>query len=607
MSPESRTFIIETCRSLEFDRGRLMDIVQRVQERERHVSPEAMELMAEQLKMPAVEIRSLVSFYSFFSEEPLGQIVIRVCDDVVDRMHRGDEVSSAFATALGIEPGETTPDGQFTLEHTPCIGMCDQAPAILVNQTVCTRIDPSQVPAMVDTLRRTADPQALVSHCGDGNNGHPLVRAMVENSIRRRGEVLLAPREPGAGLVRALELGPEAVIKAVTDARLRGRGGAGFPTGIKWGFSRSAAGDRKFLICNADEGEPGTFKDRVLLTEKFEMLCEGMTIGAYAIGAQEGILYLRAEYGYLREYLDSVLAGRRDVGLLGRHILGSSDFHFDLRIQMGAGAYICGEESALISSCEGLRGDPKTRPPFPAQKGYLGCPTSVNNVETLCAVAWILEHGADAYQSIGTAKSAGTKLLSISGDCRSPGIYEFPFGTTLAEILEDCGAADPQAVLVGGPSGNFVPPDQFDRHLCFDDLSTGGAVVIFGQDRNLLQIAQDYLEFFISESCGYCTPCRAGTLLVKQRFAEIIAGRGSPEDLDYLTDLGRTIKGTSRCGLGQSACNPVLTTLANFRPLYDAVARAEDDKHLASFDIHRALHEHESFAGRESELFPHDD
>ncbi len=605
MNPEAKAFMIGVCREYGSDRTRLMDIVRRIQEQERHVSLEAMELIAEELGIESVEVRSLVSFYSFFSEKPQGKIVIRVCNDVVDLMQGGAEVSRAFEAALGILVGQTTADGKFTLEHTPCIGMCDQAPAILVNHVVCTRLSAAQVPRMVEILKRTGDPQALVTQYGGGNNEDERIRSMVQNSIRREGEVLLAPREAEAGLRQAVAMQPEDVVRSIKDAGLRGCGGAGFPTGMKWEFTRKAAGDRKFLICNADEGEPGTFKDRVLLTEKFDLLCEGMAVAGYAIGAQEGIIYLRGEYAYLQAFLESILARRRKEGLLGTEILGQKGFDFDIRIQMGGGAYICGEESALISSCEGLRGDPKTRPPFPAQKGYLGCPTSVNNVETLCTVACILERGADAYRALGTSQSAGTKLLSVSGDCEWPGIYEFPFGVSLHEILQECGATDAQAVLVGGPSGTFVDPAQFNRTICFSDLSTGGAVVVFGPHRNLLRIAGEYLDFFIEESCGYCTPCRAGTVLMKQRFEEVLAGRGNQSDLDYLVELGRTIKSTSRCGLGQTACNPVLTTIANFRPLYSALQKAPDDNHKASFDIYGALRDHEALAGRTSEIFPH--
>ena len=606
MTPAVEESILAVCREFASDRTRLMDIVSRVQQMNRHVSPEAMEIIAGELGIQAVEVRSVVSFYAFFSETPQGRFVIRVCDDVVDRMQGAEAVSRAFATALGIGVGETTADGQFTLEHTPCIGMCDQAPAALVNDVVVTRLTAEKVPHIVDVLKRTGDPQDLVTEYGDGNNAHKLVRAMVQNSIRRKGEVIFGEREAESGLKKAISVTPEDVIGVIKEARLRGRGGAGFPVGMKWEFTRKASGDRKFLICNADEGEPGTFKDRVLLTEKYDMLFEGMAIAAYAIGAREGIVYLRAEYAYLREFLEAALAQRRYRDLLGTSILGKEGFTFDIRIQMGAGAYICGEESALISSCEGLRGDPKTRPPFPAQKGYLGCPTSVNNVETLCTVACILDKGADTYRAVGTQVSSGSKLISISGDCDRPGVYEVPLGISVNQILREVGARDAQAVLVGGPSGRFVNPEQYDRLICLDDLCTGGAIVIFGPQRNLIEIAGQYLDFFIEESCGFCTPCRAGTVLMRKRLDEVLAGRGNESDLAYLADLGGTIKKTSRCGLGQTACNPVLTTLENFKPLYDAIRKSPDNGFQASFDIHGALREHEALAGRQSEIFQHE-
>ena len=326
---------------------------------------------------------------------------------------------------------------------------------------------------------------------------------------------------------------------------------------MKWEFTRAAASDQRYLICNADEGEPGTFKDRVILTERPDLLFEGMTIAGYAIGASRGLLYLRGEYAYLRDYLESVLAQRRAAGLLGESICGKPGFDFDIRIQLGAGAYVCGEETALISSCEGLRGDPKNRPPFPAQSGYLGKPTSVNNVETLCCVPRILEMGAGWFASIGSSKSTGTKLLSVSGDCTRRGVYEVPLGTRLAEVLEMCGAEEPQAVQVGGPSGQMVGAADFDREICFDDLATGGALVVFGAGRDPLEIASHYMAFFIHESCGYCTPCRVGNVLLKERLDRIRAGRGETEDLDYLRALAATVKTASRCGLGQTSPNPV--------------------------------------------------
>jgi len=393
---------------------------------------------------------------------------------------------------------------------------------------------------------------------------------------------------------------PAEVIRDVKTARLRGRGGAGFPTGLKWEFTRGSPGANRFVMCNADEGEPGTFKDRVLLTELPDRVFAGMTIAGYAIGAREGILYLRGEYEYLRSYLEAVLVQRRKDGLLGAKVTGRNPFGFDIRIQMGAGAYVCGEETALLNSCEGLRGDPRNRPPFPAQRGYLGKPTSVNNVETLACVPRILENGSGWFASIGSRQSTGTKLLSVSGDCMRRGVYEVPLGTRLAAVLEMCGAEETQAVQVGGPSGQMVGADEFGRTICFDDLATGGALVVFDEKRDLLEIVSRYMEFFVHESCGYCTPCRVGNVLLKERLDRIRAGRGEAADLDYLQSLGETVRATSRCGLGQTSPNPVLTTLRKFRSTYEARLGTPRGGDQPGFDPAAGLAEAGALVGRAS-------
>ncbi|HUU42176.1 MAG TPA: NADH-ubiquinone oxidoreductase-F iron-sulfur binding region domain-containing protein, partial [Planctomycetota bacterium] len=452
-------------------------------------------------------------------------------------------------------------------------------------------------------LREGLDPEGLVGQPGDGNNAHELVGAMVVNNIRRTGPVIFAETPSGEGLTRALAMTPDAVIEDVTRSGLRGRGGAGFPTGLKWKFTRAAAGERRFVFCNADEGEPGTFKDRVLLTERADMLFEGMTLGGYAVGADTGIVYLRGEYAYLRRYLEHVLEERRRSGMLGKSVCGKEGFDFDIRIQMGAGAYVCGEETALISSCEGRRGDPKNRPPFPAQKGYLDAPTVVNNVETFCCVTRILEKGPEWFAAIGTRDSHGTKLLSVSGDCAAPGVYELPFGVSLSEVLGLAGAPDAAAVQVGGPSGQMLPRDAFARTIAYEDLATGGSVMVFGPGRSVLDIAARFMEFFVEEGCGYCTPCRVGNVLLKERLEQILAGKGSPEDLAYLQELGETVRLGSRCGLGQTSANPVLTTLKNFRTDYEALLREPECGRCRTFDIRAALADAEAIAGRKSVHF----
>jgi len=383
MNEDLRENIGRICQEYGNDRTRMMDVVLAVQKRYGGVSDDAMDLIAEALGTYRVEVESLVSFYSFLTDKPSGKVVIRLCNSIIDRMHGIEKVAKVFQQELGIPMGGTTPDGRITLEWTPCIGMSDQAPAALVNGMVVTRLSTDSARSIVADLKEHLDPRRLVKELGDGNNAHDLVSAMVENNIRLRGPVIFAEMKPGDALGKALSMHPAEVIRNIKTARLRGRGGAGFPTGMKWEFTRANEAKKRYIICNADEGEPGTFKDRVILTEQPDLMFEGMTIGGYAIGASEGIVYLRSEYGYLRRFLESVLEERRKKGLLGANICGKQDFNFDIRIQMGAGAYVCGEETSLISSCEGMRGDPKNRPPFPAQKGYMGYPTTVNNVETL--------------------------------------------------------------------------------------------------------------------------------------------------------------------------------------------------------------------------------
>jgi [NiFe] hydrogenase diaphorase moiety large subunit len=593
----------QICERFGNDKGRLMDILLNVQAEAGCIASGTLDDIAQSLSISRVEVESAATFYAFFSRKPRGRFVIRLCNDIIDQIKGMDRIAAAFRAELGIDFGQTTPDGLFSLEYTPCIGMCDQAPALLVNHKVVTRVSTDMVHDIVQTLRTSKNLEQLKLTLGDGNNGHPLVRSMVVNNLREPGAVVFAPSTPGVALQRALSEQPVELIKIVKASRLRGRGGAGFPTGMKWEFTRAAAGERKFVVCNADEGEPGTFKDRVILTEAAGLMFEGMTIAGYAIGASEGIVYLRGEYAYLLQFLEEVLAKRRAAGLLGRDILGKSGFKFDIRIQLGAGAYVCGEETALLSSCEGKAGDPKTRPPFPAQKGYLGMPTVINNVETYCAVARIIENGPGWFTSMGTQGSAGTKVFSVSGDCSSPGVYELPFGITVSDLLARVGATDTQAVQVGGASGRMIGPSEFGRKLCYDDLATGGSVMVFGAQRDVLAIAHTFMEFFVEESCGYCTPCRVGTSLLCERLGRFLGGNASLADIDYLEKTGKTVKTASRCGLGQTAANPVLGTIQSFRKEYERRVKSNGSAFVSSFDPGKAVAMAAGLAGHGSEHF----
>jgi [NiFe] hydrogenase diaphorase moiety large subunit len=595
------TVVEEICRRYGCDRTRMMDIVIAAQQQLGCVSTEAMEVIARMVNSHRVEVESVVTFYSFLAVKPQGKVVIRLCNDIVDWMKGYEEVADAMAKELGMTMEETTADGAITLTHTPCIGMSDQAPAALINGVVVPNLTPERGRQVIRDLRRHLDPTQLVTMVGDGNNAHPLVRSMVRNNIRRRGPVHFDQFESGKGLRRALELIPDGVVAEIRHSRLRGRGGAGFATGMKWEFARKAPGQKRYVLCNADEGEPGTFKDRVLLTECPDQVFEGMTIAGYAVGSDTGIVYLRGEYSYLRAFLESVLEGRRQRGLVGKAILGHPGFDFGIRIQLGAGAYVCGEETALISSCEGLRGDPRNRPPFPAEKGYLGSPTIVNNVETFSAVSRILEKGAEWFATMGSERTTGTKLLSICGDCRKPGVYEVPFGITARELLEMAEADNPGAMLIGGPCRQMIGPERFGGQICYDDLATGGAILIFNRARNKLEIAEHYLDFFIEESCGHCTPCRVGLVLLKKAVHKVVSGAGEPADLEYMRRLAKMIVQTSRCGLGQAAPNPVLGALENFHTLYADLVSERKPGLLSTFDLSKAVVDSELRVGRMSQ------
>ena len=598
-----KSVVTEACRRYGNTRTRLMDIVRDVQEALGYVPREAFDLIAKGANTHRVEVESVVSFYAFLSEQKKGEIVIRLCDDIIDFYQGSEAVAEALSRALGIGFKETTADGKITLEKTPSIGLSDQAPSMMVNDVMVTNLTPEKIPGIVAKLRKTGDPQSLVEAYGDGNNAHPLVRSMVCNNIRQSGSVILADYRRESGLRKTLTQSPEEVIADIKTSGLRGRGGAGFLTGLKWELTRQSPGAEKFVLCNADEGEPGTFKDRVLLTERADLMVEGMTIAGYAIGAQTGIIYLRGEYAYLRHYLEDVLNKRREAHLLGNGILGNASFSFDVRIQMGAGAYVCGEETSLIKSCEGTRGDPTDRTPFPVAKGYLVSPTAVNNVESYCCAARIMDQGPGWFAAIGTARSTGTKLLSVSGDCLRPGIYEVPFGTSVREVLKRAGAENTAAVQVGGPSGQMVGPAQFDQSISFEELSTGGSFMVFSNERDILEVVEAFMQFFVDESCGYCVPCRVGNVLLKSRVERIRKGEGSPADLMYLQKLGESVKRMSRCGLGQTSPNPILSSLKNFQPVYNALVREDKSGLQKSFHIMRAVEEASQIAGRRSEVF----
>jgi len=382
---------------------------------------------------------------------------------------------------------------------------------------------------------------------------------------KREGSVIFSEYKRGEAIKAALEKKREDILLELRESKVKGRGGAGFPTATKWMVVAASTAEIKYVICNADEGEPGTFKDRVLLVDYPELVFDGMVVAGYTIGASRGIVYLRGEYEYIRKPLEDYLESMRKDNLLGKNILGKEGFDFDISIRMGSGAYVCGEETALIESLEGNRGEARNKPPYPVNTGFFGRPTVVNNVETLAAVSHIVVKGGDWFRQHGTDKSTGSKLFSISGDCELPGVYELPWGTKLSELLTLVGAKNTKAIQVGGASGICLNKTQFDRTLAYEDAATGGSIMIFNGSRNMVHILKNFMEFFVEESCGQCTPCRIGNVKLLEGVKMIESGEYTFDYIEKLMELGRTMQVSSKCGLGQSSPNPFISILENFK------------------------------------------
>jgi [NiFe] hydrogenase diaphorase moiety large subunit len=566
----------------------LLQHLHAIQFQHSYVPEEAIQLLSERLNTPPVQINAVIDFYSFLHRRNRGEYDIRFSDNITDRMLGNQALFKSLCKKLGVEPDVPRADGKVTVSLTSCTGICDQGPAALVNGIVVSNLTEKRIHKMVGRIE-----------AGIPLSDWPESLFVVNDNIRR-GDKLLNDDIINGSAIRALAAtGEESMLQRLEDSGLRGRGGAGFGSGIKWRYCREAEADVHYVVCNADEGEPGTFKDRILLNSYADYLFEGMTLAAGIVGSKKGLLYLRREYLYLREALENTLDERRQAGLLGTNILGQKGFDFDIDIHMGAGAYICGEESALIESLEGKRGIPRDRPPFPVTCGYKNKPTALNNVETFVAAAKIAVFGSNWYQSVGTSESSGTKLLSISGDCEHPGIYEYPFGVTIRQILIDCGATDTQAVQVSGAAGATIPPQEFYRKIAFEDVPSGGSFMIFNQQRDLLKMVLNFARFFTHESCGFCTPCRVGGRLMNDLVEKVMVGFATRYDLKEMERIGMVMKTTAHCGLGSTAPNPILDTLAKFPGIYSK--RLHDTSHTPAFDMRKALDTSRLLTGREDE------
>jgi NADH:ubiquinone oxidoreductase subunit F (NADH-binding)/(2Fe-2S) ferredoxin/Pyruvate/2-oxoacid:ferredoxin oxidoreductase delta subunit len=515
------------------------------------------------------------------------KVRVRICMTGC-RAHGAEELMKAFEEQvekekLGVE-----------IVPTGCHGFCAQAPVLVVDPygIFYGSVSPEDVPEIVSQTVEKGKPVERLLYT-DPASGKTILHARDVPFYRNQKKIVLRncgeidptdilqyiERDGYAALAKALsEMDPEAVIGEVTSSGLRGRGGAGFPTGRKWSYARAASGDHKYMVCNADEGDPGAFMDRAVLEGDPHTVIEGMTIAAYAIGASEGYVYVRAEYPIAVEHLKKALQDARDLGLLGENILGSG-FSFRIKIKKGSGAFVCGEETALIASLEGRRGMPRPRPPFPVQSGVWGKPTCINNVETLANVPQIILNGGKWYSGIGTEKSKGTKVFALAGKVNNTGLVEVPMGITLKEVVFAVGGGIPdrrgfKAVQTGGPSGGCIPEDMLDLPVDYESLAKVGAIMgsggmIVADDRTcMVDVSRFFMDFIQDESCGKCVPCRIGTKRMLEILNDVCDGRGAAEDLEILEDLAYSIKDTALCGLGQTAPNPVLTTLKYFKDEY---------------------------------------
>jgi len=525
----------------------------------------------------------VAAFYQMFSTVPRPPVVAHVCDDLACRLNGAEGVCADLERALG-PAGEPAMDGEATWLRAPCLGRCERGPTALFTvaglaaETIA--VAPVDATAVAGHLERSAAGHRLISPHAD--TAHQAHLEHVRRSIPQAGEPglrLLARAgvtDPHRlddylatggyrGLRRAFEIGPGRVIEEVTASRLLGRGGAAFPTGRKWAAVAAQGAQPHYTVCNADESEPGTFKDRVLMEEEPYTIVEAMTIEGYATGSSKGFLYLRAEYPHSAARMAQALATARAAGYLGEDILGSG-FSFDIEVRRGAGAYICGEETALLNSIEGQRGEPRNKPPFPVEVGLFGKPTAVNNIETLVNIPAIVADGGAAFAAIGTEDSTGTKLFCLSGAVERPGVYEVVFGATLGELLTLAGGVAGgralQAVLLGGAAGAFVGPAALDMPLTFEAARAAGAtlgsgaVIVFDETADLIGALGRIAAFFRDESCGQCVPCRVGTVRQEELLARLVTGRPNgttAAELSLLADLGRGMRDASICGLGQAA------------------------------------------------------
>jgi len=540
---------------------------------------EILDEIAKRLDLNRIQVEETLAYYSMLRRKPAGRYHIQVCTNISCMLRGGNELYQHVQKRLAIGNKEVTPSGTFSLEEVECMGACTGAPCMQVNYDFYENLDPDKVDAIFEQLEQGKKPQPSPVTAGSVHERLPAEVPIISKrfGIRDSRKIDVYLKHEGyQGLEKALnQMTPDQIIDEMKKSNLRGRGGAGFPAGMKWSFVPKDTNKPKYILANADESEPGTCKDRPLMEMDPHQLIEGMVIAGRAVSANRGFIYIRGEYRYIIDIMDAAIAEAYAKGYLGKNILGSG-FDFDLCTHTGAGAYECGEESALMESLEGKRGYPRIRPPFPAVVGLYGCPTVINNAETLSTVPAVIRMGGEAYANLGTPRNGGTRLYSISGHVNRPGIYELPLGFPLRRLIEEVaggvrGGKKLKAVIPGGSSCPLLSADEIDIPMDYDSvakagsmLGSGGTVVI-DEDTCMVDVARRIMHFYAHESCGWCIPCREGTTWLRKMLDRFHEGGGREEDIPLIDELSKNMLGRTFCPLGDAAALPTISIVKKWR------------------------------------------
>ncbi len=557
-------------------RSALIPMAMYAQDHFGYVSDEVVDEIAKRLDLLPLHVTETLAYYSMVRRKPMGKHHVQVCTNISCLLRGGKDIWEHCQKSLGVGHKETTKDGIFSIEEVECIGACTGAPAMQVDYDFYENLTPKKFDAVLNEFREGKKPKPEQWTTGAVHERLPDEKPTISARFGKGAQKLSVylENEGYKGAERALKMTPADVIEEVKKSNLRGRGGAGFPTGMKWSFVPKDSPKPKYILCNADESEPGTCKDRPLMELDPHQLIEGMIIAGHAVGSQKGYIYIRGEYRYVLDIVDAAVEEAYAKGYLGKNVMGTG-VTFDLCTHTGAGAYECGEESALMESLEGKRGYPRIRPPFPAVVGLYGCPTVINNVESLSSVPSILRMGGEAYANLGTPKNGGTRLFCVSGHVNKPGIYEAPMGYNLLKLIDMAGGMlggrKLKAVVPGGSSTPLLKADECDLGMDFDSLAKAGsmlgsgAVVIVGEGTCMVEFAQRIMKFYAHESCGWCIPCREGTTWLKKLLDRFHEGGGRGEDIPLIDQLSKNILGRTFCPLGDAAAMPTISIVKKWR------------------------------------------